>query len=262
MKAYRLKLELVGSEPLIWRRFMIPAGATFYRLYDTIQFTMGWFGNSLYEPYFYEYDLPDENIRITNDDDALDEKQFQKLCDIGFRHGKILDPFGVIEHQKQQGDNQKQFQGDAGNSVHKKPMKIVRNPRSIKIDKYIEKYGCLNYVYDLQGDRWQHILRLESIFDDYPFGYPALLGGAEECPSESVHTSMDNVSFNKEYPDLQHPNHPMSLELEARKRSKPLNIEWTNYLLKFIKIKKTEWMSMGLGGGHFELTGRELDRFR
>ena len=37
MKAYIINIELVGSEPLIWRRVIMPAGATFNRLNDVIQ---------------------------------------------------------------------------------------------------------------------------------------------------------------------------------------------------------------------------------
>ena len=42
MKAYQMKIELIDSEPLIWRRVIVPAEITFKRLHDTIQFAMGW----------------------------------------------------------------------------------------------------------------------------------------------------------------------------------------------------------------------------
>lgn len=37
VKSYIIKIELIGSEPLIWRRVIMPAGATFNRLHDVIQ---------------------------------------------------------------------------------------------------------------------------------------------------------------------------------------------------------------------------------
>ncbi len=37
MKAYIIITELIGSEPLIWRKAIMPAGATFNRLHDVIQ---------------------------------------------------------------------------------------------------------------------------------------------------------------------------------------------------------------------------------
>jgi len=37
MKAYQIKIEIQHSEPLIWRRVIMPADATFNRLHDVIQ---------------------------------------------------------------------------------------------------------------------------------------------------------------------------------------------------------------------------------
>ena len=62
MKAYQIKTELVDSNPLIWRRVVIPADITFKRLHDTIQFSMDWWDHHL-----YEFEFPDEKLRITND---------------------------------------------------------------------------------------------------------------------------------------------------------------------------------------------------
>ncbi|WP_286162931.1 hypothetical protein [Bacillus sp. es.034] len=37
MKSYIVKIELEESDPLIWRRVIMPAGATYRRLHDVIQ---------------------------------------------------------------------------------------------------------------------------------------------------------------------------------------------------------------------------------
>lgn len=37
MKSFIIKIELIGSDPLIWRRVIMPAEATFNRLHDIIQ---------------------------------------------------------------------------------------------------------------------------------------------------------------------------------------------------------------------------------
>lgn len=42
MKSYVLKVSLVGIEPEIWRRFVVPADITLDRLHDVIQIVMGW----------------------------------------------------------------------------------------------------------------------------------------------------------------------------------------------------------------------------
>lgn len=250
MKAYKLRLELEGSDPLVWRLLIIPAGATFYRLFDTIQHAMGWLGNSLSEHFLYEFVLTDENIRITNDDDAQDENHFLALREKGYRQGKILDPFGVIDRQT------------SHETDHQSARETVRNPRTIKIDRYLEKYGQLTYVYDLLGDRWSHTLRLETILDDYPFGYPALLDGAGDCPPEDVGGWSGYMRFLEVYKDPTHKDHKAARDFATQQRYGPLDINWTNYLLRCIKFKKTEWDKLGLGDGHFTLTGNELDKYR
>ena len=37
MKSYIIKIELEESNPLIWRKVIMPAGATYKRLHDVIQ---------------------------------------------------------------------------------------------------------------------------------------------------------------------------------------------------------------------------------
>ncbi len=46
---YLLKIQLLDIEPVIWRRFVVPAGITMDRLHDVIQIVMGWTGSHLHE---------------------------------------------------------------------------------------------------------------------------------------------------------------------------------------------------------------------
>ncbi|WP_437888252.1 plasmid pRiA4b ORF-3 family protein [Phytobacter sp. V91] len=39
---YQLKITLEGTEPAIWRRFVVPANITLDRLHDVVQIVMGW----------------------------------------------------------------------------------------------------------------------------------------------------------------------------------------------------------------------------
>ncbi len=74
MKAYQIKIELQDSEPLIWRRVIMPAGATFNRLHDVIQNVTNFSSGYPYEDYhLFDFDLPEENIRVTNDEEAYQE---------------------------------------------------------------------------------------------------------------------------------------------------------------------------------------------
>jgi hypothetical protein len=46
---YQLKIELIGSEPLIWRRVQVPAASTLSELHEVIQTAMGWEGYHLHQ---------------------------------------------------------------------------------------------------------------------------------------------------------------------------------------------------------------------
>jgi hypothetical protein len=45
---YQLKVVLLETEPLVWRRFVIPSGATLHRLHLILQEVMGWTNSHLY----------------------------------------------------------------------------------------------------------------------------------------------------------------------------------------------------------------------
>ena len=46
---YLLKIQLLDIEPVIWRRFVVPASITLDRLHDVIQIVMGWTDSHLHE---------------------------------------------------------------------------------------------------------------------------------------------------------------------------------------------------------------------
>ena len=48
MSAHEIKIELKDSEPLIWRRVVIPIEMTFEKLHIAIQLAMGWQDYNLY----------------------------------------------------------------------------------------------------------------------------------------------------------------------------------------------------------------------
>lgn len=240
MKAYKLKIELVGSDPLIWRRLILPANVTFYRLFDTIQSAMGWKGIAAFPHHLFEFMLPDENIRVTNDADALDDQKMMKATRDAIKRGKVLNPFNIADL---------------------KPAFKIRQSQGIKIDNYLVKYGYLDYVYDLLGDRWHHRLTLEAVIDDYPFGFPALLDGAGNCPPEDVGGFDGYARFRTAMFDPNHPDQRKMLQLAMEQNWRPFDLAWTNEMLKMIQIHKTEWTKLGLGGGHYNLTGHELDKY-
>lgn len=214
MKSYKIKIELTASKPLIWRRVIIPAGATFNRLHDVIQNVTNFQSGNPYEPYhLFKYDLKEENLSITNDGDAYDENKLYKLKYRNAKLGDINDPLGIIAH-------------------HLKI--IVRQPQSIKIDRYIEKYGKLNYKYDF-GDEWQILIKLEETIEDYYYGYPTLIDGAENAPPEDVGGLPGYYEFLRIYHDDKHSDHEDVKAWAKEQGYREYDKNRINSSLKFIK---------------------------
>ncbi|MFO7814122.1 MAG: hypothetical protein R6V14_00010, partial [Halanaerobiales bacterium] len=79
MKAYQIKIEFVDSKPLIWRRVLMPADATFNRLNDIIHTVTNFKSGYPHEDYhLYEFDLSEDNIKVTNDEEAYEEHKYFK----------------------------------------------------------------------------------------------------------------------------------------------------------------------------------------
>ena len=57
MKAYIIKIELQNTKPLIWRKVIMPAGATFNRLHDVIQTVTNFQSGYQYQSTSFEFNL-------------------------------------------------------------------------------------------------------------------------------------------------------------------------------------------------------------
>jgi hypothetical protein len=136
MKAYQIKIILVDSEPLIWRRVMVPADITFKRLHDVIQFSMGW-----KDYHLYDFNIKEENLRITCDEEVIAEYEFYSKMQLT----KENDPHGFI-----------------ANILKIKP----KLSSKVKIDKYLAKGNSIEYIYDF-GDYWGHDIILEEVVENY-----------------------------------------------------------------------------------------------
>lgn len=108
MKAYIMKIEMAGLGSPVWRRVIMPAGATFQRLHSLIQLVTNFQSEYMDFPaHFHEFRLPEENLLVTNEPEAYERAK------------------------KKKGEGPK-----------------VRKPQSTKIDGYLEKQGRLSYTYD------------------------------------------------------------------------------------------------------------------
>ena len=212
MKAYQIKIKLIDSEPLIWRRVIVPAEITFKRLHDTIQFAMGWWDSHL-----YEFEFPEEKLRITCDDESFDEWKYYSAKYKTVKPTKKEDPLGII-----------------GRILELK----LKKSQSTKIDKYLAKYTTFEYIYDF-GDHWQHQIQIERVIDDYLFGYPQVLEGEGACPPEDVGGIGGYEEFLKAWNDPKHPEHDSVCEWGEGMNYQPFDIVNTNELMQdCLKLKK------------------------
>jgi hypothetical protein len=86
--ALQLVITLVGSEPPIWRRVIVPERMTFANLHRVIQFSMGWCNSHL-----HQFEVEDERLTEFEEDietGATDSRQV-KICDLGLnRKGRVF----------------------------------------------------------------------------------------------------------------------------------------------------------------------------
>jgi Plasmid pRiA4b ORF-3-like protein. len=68
MNVYTLKVILIDSEPLVWRRIAIPSEITFQRLHEVIQCVMLW-----QDYHMFEFVMPDDKCRFVGDQETVDE---------------------------------------------------------------------------------------------------------------------------------------------------------------------------------------------
>jgi Plasmid pRiA4b ORF-3-like protein/SEC-C motif len=77
MKAYILKLSFVDMTPLIWRRVILPADATFHRLHQTIQSVTNFQSTSL--PY-HSFSVGIDDYYITDNEHLREEYKGKKFA--------------------------------------------------------------------------------------------------------------------------------------------------------------------------------------
>ena len=129
MKSYIIRIELEESNPLIWRRVIMPAGATYRRLHDVIQnvtnFQSGYPGGGYH---LYEFDLPKENRIVTDNEEAYMEHQHYIKNKKYYEERLESLPANMLQFEKN----------------HQERLKIeVRKPTGLKIDDYYFRYPTL-----------------------------------------------------------------------------------------------------------------------
>lgn len=226
MKSYIIKIELEDSDPLIWRRVIMPSDATYKRLHDVIQNVSNFqSGYPLTGYHLYEFDLHEDNIIVTNNEEAfLNHKHYMKNKEYYEQRMKNIPP--EMKHFEEK---------------YQERIKIeVRKPSGIKIDDYLEKHKVIRYNYDF-GDNWWFRVKLEKTVDDYYFGFPSLIDGANTAPPEDVGGIHGFYEFLEAYNDPKHPEHENMREWISDWKFHKYDPELINEALKGISYKKTQW---------------------
>lgn len=226
LKSYIIKIQLEESNPLIWRRVIMPADVTYKRLHDVIQIVTNFqSGYPNRDYHLYEFDLKEDNRSVSNDEEAYLEHQHYRKNKAMYEERLKTVPQDMLEFEKN-------FQ---------ERLKIeVRKPTSLKIDNYLEKHKQIRYIYDF-GDWWIFTIKLEKIVDDYYFGFPTLLDGAETAPPEDVGGIQGYYDFLQVYNDENHPDYEEARNWAESGYFREYNPDWINSRLKGIRYKKTQW---------------------
>ena len=210
MIAYRIKITLKDTEPLIWRMVIIPGGITFKRLHDIIQFSMGWD-----DRYLYDFNIKEEKLRITIDEEAIAEYDFYSKKKLT----KKNDPYGYIARM-----------------LEITPMLCSK----VKIDKYLSQYKTIEYVYDF-GDYWKHEITLEEVVEDYQYDHPTCIEGEGACPPEDVGGIHGYTAFLQAIDDKKHPEHDKLKEWAGPYYNYTFDIKRTNkFMQDILKLKKVK----------------------
>lgn len=204
MRAYKIKIELRDSEPLIYRRVIVPSNISFEKLHNIIQQSMGW-SNS----YLYDFNIKEENLRVTCDKEAISEYEFYSKLKLNEKN----DPNGFIR-----------------NMLKIKP----KLSNEVSIDFYLNRSNKIEYVYDF-GDYWKHDIILEEIIEDYVDDYHKCVEAEGNCPPEDIGGIEEYIEFLEVINDKNHPDYAnVALWASKQNYKEGFDIESVNILMKEI----------------------------
>lgn len=186
MKAYQVRIELDQSSPLVWRKVILPEGATFARLHQVIQNSL-----SFSDCHLYMFSLPGHQLRVTNDNQA--HQVYQEYRENQEQIEQTLTALGTSFARLQL----------------EQMRTVVRSPEQTAVDEYLLEEGLLHYVYDLRH-RWEITVTLEQIVENYALAYPTLLAGEEAAPHDSMRGLAGFREFLDAYRDPGHPDHALA----------------------------------------------------
>jgi len=87
---YQIKISLMGTRPLIWRRVLVPSNMTLQQLHRVIQATMGWYDSHLHEFTIggEQYGMRDPDGGFMDDDPPRSERTARLAGLLGWKGAK------------------------------------------------------------------------------------------------------------------------------------------------------------------------------
>lgn len=170
MKAYEIKVTIKNSKPPIWRKIVIPADINFMQLHNIIQTAFEWLNYHL-----YEFDLKDFSLKITNDEEAVDEEDFF----ISEETEAFCKAMGLSSFKSP------------------KPEKFLL-AKDVPIADYFDKVKKLTYVYDF-GDWWEHTIEILNVIDDYDGNCPVVTKFKQASPPDDCGGIYGYYEFLEQY---------------------------------------------------------------
>lgn len=171
----QLKMSLIGSDPVIWRRVLVKKELTFYGLHCVIQQLMGWDDDHM-------YDFVIDGKRLTEGDDI----DFSEMLDLLKNNNEVEEE---LEDEEDERDEEEDY-----------PLHQTLGELLTKVKKKFK------YEYDY-GDNWEISIQVEKYLDiDKNIEYPRLIDGAlngppEDCGGIWGYYNLVEALENKKHPD-------------------------------------------------------------
>ena len=188
---HRLRIELRGIRPKIWRRIEVPSAYTFWDLHSAIQDAMGWYDSHLHE---FRVGPRRETIIGTEEDEANDG------LGGGGRLGGLSNP--LLEHLR------KHFglEAAAAEEMLSENRRLLEWETPIA-DHLAKKGDRAVYAYDF-GDDWIHDVSVVAITPRAAgTAYPRCVDGRRACPPEDCGGPWRYADFLAALADPNHEEH-------------------------------------------------------
>jgi hypothetical protein len=178
----RIRIELEGTQPLVWRELDVPLSTTLATLHDLIQVVMRWRDSHL-----HEFEVGEKIYGVPDPEDAFDDRKVYQaksirlgtLIDRGVREFLYLYDFGdnwrhrIIVLEVRQGDPGNEYprfvaatrrappEDVGGISGFAEFLETMSDPENDEHDRMVEWYGKRFDPEDIE-ERW-----IRMIIDDF-----------------------------------------------------------------------------------------------